>query len=262
MKNKVTFDSYIANPAGKSASAVTNKDMYKNMYTEKFNSVLAREQGKLSFKVYSSNKTSEDAYFIHIKMPSENRTGIYYDTVIKLFTKDKEARESLNIKDYQVQFYSNDQAFVYTFCHAFNKYNLFIKELSSKMSKEALTKRAKTKNPNDSIWYVKSFYFAYLFMVKENLFSKEVLDEIAKPYHQNELLKDISSFEEKMAERNELIKEPSDKSKSKLQKKRNENISTPNSRLTKTTNTVKNVKSVSNIKLVRTTRTNSKTKKS
>ena len=42
----IMFDKYIDNPAGKGA-VVTNRSMYKTMYTDKFNKVLLRENGNI-----------------------------------------------------------------------------------------------------------------------------------------------------------------------------------------------------------------------
>ena len=169
MAYEISFDKYIDNPSGTGTSVVTNRGMYKQLYTTKFNAVLVREQGKIVYNVYKV-EDAEDSYIIHMKIPSEVVPKFYYDVVIRLFTTDNGKKAAASLRMYSVQFYSNDPAFVYTFAHAFSKNNIFINDLSSKMSKTALDNVASVKNPRDDIGYVKSLYFAYLAMEKYNLF--------------------------------------------------------------------------------------------
>ena len=83
MADGMNFDKYIDNPSGGS-SVVTNRNMYKEMYKQKFNAVLVREQGKINYSVYKA-KDNTDSYFIHMKIPSEVIPKFYYDVVIRLF---------------------------------------------------------------------------------------------------------------------------------------------------------------------------------
>ena len=124
MADGMNFDKYIDNPSGGS-SVVTNRNMYKEMYKQKFNAVLVREQGKINYSVYKA-KDNTDSYFIHMKIPSEVIPKFYYDVVIRLYTTVNSKKASSNLKSYAVQFYSNDPAFVYTFAHAFSKNKIFI----------------------------------------------------------------------------------------------------------------------------------------
>ena len=48
---KIVFDKYIDNPAGK-GNVITNRSMYKQMYKDKFNKVMVREQGKIEYKFF------------------------------------------------------------------------------------------------------------------------------------------------------------------------------------------------------------------
>ena len=68
------------------------------------------------------------------------------------------------------------------FVYTAPKLGLFIKDLESKMTKEALKNKAVAKNPKDDVWYVKSLYFAYLTMEKYNLFNRVALERNAKSY--------------------------------------------------------------------------------
>ena len=260
MAYEITFDKYIDNPTGTGSSVITNRGMYKQLYTTKFNAVLVREQGKVIYNVYK-NEDAEDSYIIHMKIPSEVIPKFYYDVVIRLFTTDNAKKVSSSLRPYFVQFYSNDPAFVYTFAHAFAKNNIFITDLSQKMSKTALDNVASVKNPRDEISYVKSLYFAYLTMEKYNLFQRSVLDNLAKPYNKSELLKQITHANEKVKARQEAQLKLNTKKENKKNnttmlsnnasntKKKFGKVSTvKHSKISKTTNKVKGTKTSKKIK--------------
>ena len=200
-KDGMSFDKYIDNPSGQ-ASVVTNRQMYKAMYKQKFNAVLVREQGQIKWTVYQT-KDKNDSWYIHIKVPSEVIEKFYYDVVIRLFTSDNVKKTNANLREYAVQFYSNDPAFVYTFAYSFNKNRLFIDDLKPKMSSRALSNRAEQRNPKDNVWYVKSLYFAYLIMERDHLFQRSMLTQYAKKYNVKELLKNIEHADKKVKARQE-----------------------------------------------------------
>ena len=167
----MTFDEYIINPMGKSNAVMSAaaREAQRKIYSNKFNNILLRENGKINYYIYKG-KGAE--YWIHVKVPSEVVKNFYYDVVMK-FTGDASlAASAAGLDKYQVQFYSNDPAFVYTYAYVFRSKGLFISELTSKMSRKALTGRPKEKNPENLVGYVKSLYFAYLFVKQRGLFSK------------------------------------------------------------------------------------------
>lgn len=214
MADGMSFDKYIDNPSG-GATVITNRNMYKDMYKSKFDKVLLRESGKIEWEAYYTND-SYNSFYIYIKVPSEVIEKFYYDVVIRLFTTENKKKSSTNLREYAVEFYSNDPAFVYTFAHAFNKNNLFIKDLESKMSKMALDSAAKIKNPKDNIWYVKSLYFAYLTMERYHLFNKNILKQHGKKYSKKGLLSKITHAAEKVEARQEAqVRLDKEKNKSK-----------------------------------------------
>lgn len=211
----MSFDKYIDNPSG-GATVITNRNMYKDMYKSKFDNVLLRESGNIEWKVYYAND-GQDSYYIYMKIPSEVIEKFYYDVVIRLFTAENKKKSNVNLREYAVEFYSNDPAFVYTFAHAFSKNNLFIKDLEPKMSRTALKNAAKVKNPKDNVWYVKSLYFAYLTMERYHLFNRTILKQRAIKYNKRELLSQITHATEKVEARQQA-QEKLDKEKSKTKK--------------------------------------------
>ena len=197
------------------------------MYKSKFDKVLLRENGKIEWKVYRSND-GEDSYYIYMKIPSEVIESFYYDVVIRLFTKENKKKSNVNLREYAVEFYSNDPAFVFTFAHAFSKNKLFIKDLEPKMSKTALKDVAKVKNPKDNVWYVKSLYFAYLTMERYHLFNRTVLNQHSTKYNKKELLSKITYATEKVEARQQAQEKlDKEKAKAKLQKSRDKFLKDP-----------------------------------
>ena len=176
----MSFDKYIDNPSG-GASVINNRQMYKDLYRSKFEKVLLKEGGGIKYSVYHADDKN-DSYYIYFKIPSESIDNFYYDVVIHLFTHMMPKKVNMTLRQYQVEFYSNDPAFTYTHVHAFAKNHLFIKDLEHKMSSKALSEKAKERNPKDNVWYVKSLYFAYLAMEKYGLFNRATLQMISKPY--------------------------------------------------------------------------------
>lgn len=199
---KMTFEQYITNPMGKNNAILSNmvKEAIRADYTRKFNNILLRENGKINYFLYKDEK--KNAYYILIKIPSEVIAKFYYDVVIK-FTADENVKEGgQNLEKYNIQFFSNDPAFVFTYAHTFMDNDLFIKELSPRMSKEAIKKKAVEKNPQNLNGYVKSIYFAYLFMKQRGLFKKVQFDA-AQPFVINGLLFNIEDADEKIRKRQE-----------------------------------------------------------
>lgn len=255
MADGMSFDKYIDNPSG-GATVITNRGMYKDLYKSKFDKVLLRESGKIEWKAYYSND-GQDSYYIYMKIPSEVIEQFYYDVVIRLYTTENSKKSNASLREYAVEFYSNDPAFVYTFAHAFSRNRLFIKDLESKMSGSALRNVANIKNPKDNVWYVKSLYFAYLTMERYNLFTRSVLNQTGSKYNKRELLSKITHASDKVeARQNAQIKLNKEKSINKKNELKNENnkqkpINTSN--ITKTSTISKTSKVVNTVRTTKTT---------
>ena len=199
----ITYDQYIQNPMGAKNAVFTARDMYRTMYTNKWNDILLRENGEIKYKLYKD----EHNYYVHIKIPSEVVEKFYYDVVIMFVpnTKEKKAVESeATLNNYEVRFFSNDPSFVFTFAHAFIKKKFFVEDLIERLPKEVVRDKAVERNPLNQIGYVKSLYFAYLELKRKNLFQKTNFDPYALKYSKKALLMDIEPASEKIAKRQEL----------------------------------------------------------
>lgn len=235
----MTLEEYINNPMGSSVVA-NQREMYKAYYTKKYDALMVRENGKIEYKLYKSKK--EDTYVVYLKIPSEAVADFYYDVVIEF--KSKNASKLSNLEKYDIRVFSNDPSFVFTFAYAFNKDKMFITELSSKMSKKALTDKAKEKNPQALIGYVKSLYFAYLYMKKVGLVSK-LRYAGAEELNYNKLSKEIIHVDEKIS----LREEEQEKKKRKKKNETHKNTVTKsllNNPFVKTANVIK-TNTISNV---------------
>ena len=198
-----TFKEYINNPQGKGSASIPNRELIKQNYSTEWDALCLRENGLILYHMYKGN---ED-YFIHYKIPSGIIDKFYYDVVIRFFPPNgnkKAVMLETNLDNYEVQFYSNDPSFVFTYCYAFNSHHLFIKDLESKMSKRALKEPAKVKNPRNDIGYVKTIYFAYLEMKRGNLFSKGRWDGVADKYSKNVWNNVVAHADDKIKDSQEL----------------------------------------------------------
>lgn len=168
----MTLEQYITNPMGKNNAVMSAlvREAIRKDYSDRFNNVLLRENGNIGHYIYKDSKNN--AYYVHVRVPSEVIANFYYDVVFKFFTDASVKDGGRSLENYNVEFYSNDPAFVFTYAHTFINNGLFIKELAGKMSREAIKHKAKEKNPNNLNGYVKSLYFGYLFLKQRGLLNK------------------------------------------------------------------------------------------
>ena len=200
----MTFDQYITNPLGKSNAVLSAavREAIRKDYTIRFNNILLRENGRIVFYKY---KTDKNSFIAHIKIPSEAVKNFYYDVVIRFYTDEKVVAAGNRLDKYNFQAYSNDPAFVFTHAFVFRKNKLFFTDLEGKMSKTALHKAPDIKNPDKQLAYVKSIYFAYLFLKNRGLFNKITWSD-AVDYNPSTLINNVMDADEKVALRQEAEK--------------------------------------------------------
>lgn len=210
----MTFDQYIQNPMGIANSVISNREMYRNLYTKKLDNILVREAGNIN-RLETHLYQDKNRYICYIKIPSEVVPNFYYDVVVEFTEPKKQLKDAVGygLNKYNVRFFSNDPSFVFTFTHAFIKNDMFIKELSPLMSKKAIKQKAVEKNPHDIVGYVKSLYFAYIIMNRKGLFNKLKYNET---YNELALKQKIMPADNKIELRKEMA--------SKLAKQRKRDI--------------------------------------
>lgn len=253
---EMTFKQYIENPLGKRNAVFSQRDMYKALYTDKFDKLFLREAGKINFKMYYDDN---DKFYIHIKIPSEGVKNFYYDAVIMFYTDDAAVHSQPTLENYNVKFFSNDPAFVFTYLRVFLKNDLFFEDLKVKSSKLALKEDPKQTNPYQIPGYSKILYFAYLFMKMKNLFAKYMYKTYGSKYIKKDFLKEIMHTDEKIALREELGRKETEEKRKEEIKERKEELKrdNPQKNVSKSSNKIglvkstKSVKSTSSVKTIR-----------
>ena len=208
----MTLQEYAENPMGK-ANAVMGKFVREAMrqeYTAKFHNVMVRENGKVNYYAYKDSENN--VYYIHVKVPSENVKKFYYDVVFRFYADAGITDNGRDLRKYYVQFFSNDPAWVYTYCYAYSQQDLVIKDLSRLMDKTAMNSPAKEKNPQNLVNYSKIIYFGYMFLVERGLLKVSALGG-AEPYTQRLLQSRIVPTHKMLLMRQEKEKEISHRKK-------------------------------------------------
>ena len=213
---QMTFEDYINNPMGKSSAVMSAsyREILRSQYKLKFDNILLREKGKIDYRLFKDEKVN--TYWIYCKIPSEMCKDFYYDTIIKFYADEKVKSGGKDLFKYYARFYSNDPAFVYTYAYVFAHNDLFIGELSSKMSKEALKQKPSEKNPKEDVGYVKSIYFVYLLMQNRNLNKTSVFEKQSDPLDPKFFMSNVMDADQKIAERQEAGKGVSQRKKVRI----------------------------------------------
>lgn len=254
----MTFEEYVFNPLGKGSALVpaAQRELMKSRYKVKFDNILLREKGKMDFRLFRNSK--DNTYWIYVKIPSELVKDFYYDTVIKFYTDESVKGGGSDLFKYNVKFYSNDPSFVYTYAYVFNQNQMFIEELTSKMSKEALTQPPVQKNPSNSVGYVKSLYFVYLLMKNRDLNKISIFENQSEVLVPKFFKENVMPADEKIAAREEAGRGVSQRKKIKLTKEEYDKVNklaggklsdkAKDRFAVTTTKTVKKISNINNIK--------------
>lgn len=169
MATVMTFEEYIKNPSDSRSRIVGEADIAKSVYQDKYNKMILQCGGQINYILW---KKEPERYIIYIQMPSEKTPKLYYDVMIEFTSTLDSDQRTGKLDAYKVRFFSNDPNFTFTFAHAFKKKGLLIPELVPKISQKALKEPPRVTNPNILSGYVKSLYFAYIFMRNKGLFNK------------------------------------------------------------------------------------------
>lgn len=195
----MTFEEYINNPLESRMTGHT-REIYKADYTSRLNAVLVRENNKIDFHLYSAK---DGSYYMYIKIPSETVKNFTYDVVVRFKRPAKDPHKvdtEKDLKHYDVEFFSNDPAFVYNLEYTFKSKDMFVKDLTKRGSKEALTTKPKVTNPNNMVFYCKTLYWAYLVAEQRGLFLKV---RYMEKYDAIRLFDMVADSEEKITARQE-----------------------------------------------------------
>lgn len=174
-----TLLSYIDNPMGTGAAVLTSREAIKRDLETRFYKLEGK--GSMVPIVYKDIKGN---YFFHVIVPSETDRNNTYDVIIKFEPTDgKKGETTSSLKGYNVKFFSNSPAFIYTYAYVYNQHKLIVDELKNKISHEVLTVAPKKRNPQETFGYEKSLFFAAFSIMKDDKFlNKIIVDPIAQNY--------------------------------------------------------------------------------
>ena len=209
----MTYEEYINNPL--QARFVANaREYYRAAYTSRLDAILVRVNNKIDFNMYKNDK--DGSYYLYIKVPSEVVKDFTYDVVIHFVRPGHDVDFDKDLKSYEVEFFSNDPVFVYDLAYTFKSHNMFVNDLAPKAVKESLTRKPVVTNPNNTIFYCKSLYFAYLIAKEKGLFAKAKYTE---KYDRKRMLDMVEDSRTKVEQRQELGAK-ADKEERKIRKEK------------------------------------------
>jgi len=218
---KFTLNQYILNPQIKSGAVLnaTAREAIRKSYMDKYNAIMVRERNRIDYTLYKDSKNNR--YFAHFKIPSEVIEKFYYDTILEFYA-DENIKNTSDLFEYNVKFYSNDPAFVYTYAYTFAHNDLFADGLETKMSRKAIKKEATERNPYNQVGYVKSIYFAYLAMKGRGLNNTERFNSESIKYSKVALLSNVEQADIKVGAREEAQNKLNKKKKVEREKQQKE----------------------------------------
>ena len=190
----MSINEYIRNPAGKANAVYSARYMYQDMYTSKYAKVMTREAGIMKYRLF---KGKNEQWIIHLKVPSEAISNFYYDVVLEFTPNGNLNTIGNDLFTYRMRAFSNDPRFVFVFAHSFIKNKMFFEDLVKKMSPQAVRMKPIQTNPKEEIGYVKSIYFAYLYMKDHSLNNKNQWFA-AETYHANDFIQNIMDADDKI----------------------------------------------------------------
>jgi hypothetical protein len=213
----LTLNQFLINPSGRHTAFLSSREsIIRDLQTRFFN--LMKKTKNLVFKVYKN----KDDYIFHFKIPSEKFINeLFYDVVLLFTPPDEQTKVDRNITRYEMKFFSNSPAFIFTYAYVLNSNDLLVDILKDKINKKALTEEPSQRNPVETLGFEKSCYFAGLYIKENNLLNKFQLDNNLFLFKEDDFKKKIKSDEKKLQEYNELKKEKiKEKSKVKKQMKK------------------------------------------
>lgn len=171
---KMSLMQYINNPTGKGSAYVANRKVIKEGLNITYIKLL-REHRKMFYAVPYIYDNGDILYYVKVPSEDYNNNKICYD-VLFLLEYDK----SLRRVNRNIKLYSNSPSFVFTYCYVYNKHNMLIEKLKSKMPNEALTIAPEIRNPIESFGFEKSTYIAARYLIDGFCLTDEYVNRFGK----------------------------------------------------------------------------------
>lgn len=192
----LTLSEFLQNPSGKGSGMVASRELIVKSLTEKYYKLLKKSDGKLPHTIYKAGEN----YIFHFKIPSETYDKLYYDTVLEFSPVDDQSKKDTKIINYQIHFFSNSPAFVFTYAYVVYHSNMMVDRLMEKFANEAINHAPTVRNPVEVLGFEKSCYWAAMFIKENDLNTKSIMDERLSSWNEGSFIKSIASDHDKLAE--------------------------------------------------------------
>lgn len=201
----MTFQQFLQNPTGPYSSFFGKRENIKMDLEQRFYELLKSAKNQnFEHDIY---RDGNDYYFA-LKIPSEKYKKIEYDVVIRMYPKETAVIAENTLLNYNIQFFSNSPAFVFTYAYVSNKDKMLINFLSSKLGSKALTDPPSVRNPVEIYGFEKSIYFSLLYIKHMNLHVKSALPVKVKKFNKSSIINNCKHADVIMKEYdNEKLKE-------------------------------------------------------
>lgn len=193
----MNIQQYLENPMGKGDASVMNRKLIKDSMTMKFHTYFDKK-GKL-IKIHSY-VTVNGEYYIHLVLPTETERDNTYDVVFHFYDPEKKFLSSKSIRDYEVQMFSNDPSFGYTFAYVYNKNGMMIEPLATKIGRDFLTRPPVVRNRFETVNYNKYIFYGALYLMENQCLTRLYLTTHATTYAPVVLVKNVRTLQTIMAE--------------------------------------------------------------
>lgn len=141
----------------------------------------------------------DNTYMIHLKVPSDSKSGTFYDVVIQFFSNLGEVQVGDSLENYFIQFFSNSPSFIYRYAVLYKQKGYMIDALQEKMDPEYADTLPTATNKDMKLTYDKSLFYACHFLLtkcRTTWLSKKYL-KTRRMESLKEFLDDITSYEGK-----------------------------------------------------------------
>ena len=144
----------------------------------------------------------DEAYFLHLKIPSESQPDKSYDVVLQFFTNDNDVKKSSSLQNYYIQFFSNSPSFIYRYAVLYKQKGYMIDSLQKKMDPKYADTLPEKTNKDLKLTFDKSLFMACYYLQNDGStwLDKEFLKRKRKT-SMREFLSNIGSFQDVKGEK-------------------------------------------------------------
>lgn len=194
-----TVKEFYTNPSGIGITA-NNIGMVKREFIRRYDAVTKSAGKKVHTTIYMEN---ENSFYFHMLIPSDMNANTY-DVVLHVF--DNFNTGSGNLKDWNINFFSNCPSFVFTYAVAYNESGLLIPFLTKRFDNKVLHLLPEVKNPDLTLGWDKSIFYAlHAFMTNITFTQRFVVKRNSKPLVPKELF-DLIRTQEQISDDAEIGK--------------------------------------------------------